>query len=306
MTFHIPFTRLQPFYILVGGILIATSVILLFTKGLNFETDFKGGIKLQYQFTQEVKEGSLRASLVKVPGIGSFSIQRLGEDQENRFVIKIELPENGQDTLSTQVTQNLTTTFGAEGTILEKEDSVGPKAGKELRRKGLLAIMVSWLLILIYIGWRFDFLFAPGAIVALIHDVIITLGAFALWQVDFSLTSVAALLTIVGYSINDTIIVYDRIRENTAKNIQSSTAEIMNNSINEVFSRTIITSLTVLFVVAVLFFVAEGEIKNFAFAMIVGAIIGTLSSIFVATPVYRILKYYFPGMGAAHSIKEEK
>ena len=306
MIFNLSITRWQPYYAVIGTLLIIASFFLLMTKGLNFETDFKGGIKLQYKFSQSITEQQLKESVAKVSGVTSFAIQRLGKNEENRFVIKAELPETGQDTLSIEITQALKGQFGEDNVISEKQDSVGPKAGKELRRKGILAIIVSWLLILIYIGWRFDFLFAPGAIVALIHDVIITLGAFALWQVDFSLTSVAALLTIVGYSINDTIVLYDRIRENTLKNAQLPTEKLVNTSINEVLSRTIITSLTVLFVVGVLFFVAEGEIKNFAFAMIVGAIIGTISSIFVATPVYQILKKFFPANTFVQPVKKNK
>ncbi|OGQ29480.1 MAG: protein-export membrane protein SecF [Deltaproteobacteria bacterium RIFCSPLOWO2_02_FULL_50_16] len=290
MTFNLPITRWQYYYAVIGALLIGFSLFLLMTRGLNFETDFKGGLKLQYMFSKDITEGQLREILGTVTNIGSFSIQRIGETSEKRYVIKTELPEIEQGIYSENITKTLADQLGKEEVVLEKADSVGPKAGKELRRKGQLAVIVSWLLMLIYIGWRFDFFFAPGAIIALIHDVIITLGAFSLWQVDFSLTSVAALLTIIGYSINDTIVVYDRIRENLQKYPERSTGDIISTSVNETLSRTIITSLTVLFVVVVLFVVSEGEIKNFAFAMIVGAVFGMLSTIFVASPVYQILK----------------
>jgi preprotein translocase subunit SecF len=162
---------------------------------------------------------------------------------------------------------------------------VGPKVGKDLTQKAVLAIVFSWIGMLIYIAWRFEFRYAVGGIVALIHDVILTIGALSLLDKEFTLTIVAALLTIIGYSINDTIVVCDRIRENLRKSSKKDFSEIINSSINETLSRTILTSLTVFIVVVILFFLGGEVIHDFAFAMIVGVFVGTYSSIFIATPI---------------------
>ncbi|KAB2842100.1 protein translocase subunit SecF, partial [bacterium] len=156
----------------------------------------------------------------------------------------------------------------------------------------LYAVLWAWVIMLIYIGFRFDFYFAPGAIIALIHDVLVAVGIFALLGLEVNLTVVAAILTIIGYSINDTIIVFDRIREDLQKHKGMGLVEVVNKSVNETLSRTIITSLTVLFVVTVLYFRTDGDIKNFAFAMMIGVITGSYSSISIASPVFLFLKQH--------------
>lgn len=289
----IPFIKYRFHFALLSIIAVVGSIYLVLQKGLNFDTDFKGGTKLLYSFVQPIDEAKLR-DILKGSLAEGFTVRQFGEPKENRFLIRTELAEAKAVGLGEQVTKILTEALGSDQITLQQEEEVGPKAGKELQHKAQLAVIVSCLLILIYIGFRFDFMFAPGAIVALVHDIIVTIGAMALTQRSFSLTSVAALLTILGYSINDTIVLYDRIRENKQKAVSESEAEIIDTSINQVLSRTIITSLTVLFVVVILFFVAEGDIKDFAFAMIVGAVAGTYSTVFVASPVYLLVRRWWP------------
>jgi len=274
---------------LISMIAVAGSLFLLFTKGLNYGTDFKGGLKLIYEFKVPTSESELTNTLGKV-SLPTFVVQRFGDAKANTFVIKSDLPENIDEEYSIPFTRTLKEKYGAESVTLIKEEFVGPKVGKELRNKGIYAVVWAWAIMLIYIGFRFDFYFAPGAIAALIHDVIIALGAFALSQREVNLTVVAAFLTIVGYSINDTIIVFDRIRENIKKYKGLPLTNIIDKSVTQILVRTIITSLTLFFVVVVLFFWAEGDIQNFAFAMIWGVVAGTYSSIFIASPIFLLLR----------------
>lgn len=294
--FHFKFIERMWYFIALSAIVVGGSLVLMATKGLNLGTDFKGGIKLQYHFAAAVEEGDLRRR-IEALNVGDFSVQKVGKADENRVVIKIEKQEEIEG-VSQKITAALQSGLGASGITLEQEETVGPKAGADLRRKAQLAIIVSWILMLIYIGYRFDFAFAPGAIVALIHDVLVTLGAFVISGREVSLTVVAALLTIVGYSVNDTIVIYDRIRENLPKHSKKPLREVINISVNETLSRTIITNLTVLMVVVLIYLFGEGEFQNFGFAMVVGAISGTYSTIYIASPCYILLKEYGPKIQA--------
>ncbi len=286
---EIPFMANQSYLIALSIILTVGSIVLIAFHGLHFGIDFKGGIKLQYKFSQTVDSSKITEILsASLPE--KFVVQQLGNASDNLFSLNIEKPRENIENFSSSVTQALNKSLGDGSAQLLKEEAVGPKAGQELRRKGLLAVIVAWVLILIYLGFRFDFYFSPGAIVGLLHDLIITLGAFAITGREISLTALAAFLTIIGYSVNDTIIVYDRIRENTKKYKAMPIEQLVNLSINETLSRTIVTSVVVFFVVFVLFLMAEGEIRDFAFAMIVGVITGTYSSIFIASPCYIFLK----------------
>lgn len=282
---NFPFVKNRHLFLIFSGLIVGGSLFLLFTRGLNYGTDFLGGVKLQYQFPKAVSEEEVRSLLANL-SLGEASVVRYGNVDEKRLVIKFSKPSQDTTLLSQIVTPELTRAFGQEGLILEKEETVGPKVGQELRRKGTLAVLFSLFCMLIYIGFRFDFHFAPGALIALFHDVIVTLGFFALLQLEFNLTILAAVLTIVGYSINDTIIVFDRIREH-ARLISSDTIEeVVNNSINETLSRTLITSATVFFVVMVLYFFGGATIKDFAFAFMIGVITGTYSTFSIACPIY--------------------
>lgn len=288
----IPFMEHRGWVLGFSLILVGISLFLLFTLGLNYGTDFKGGLKLVYQFDNPTTEVQVTEALSE-NNLPPHVVQRFGPEKDNSFVIKSELPEGPagvQEGFSKKFTQLLGAKYPPEQMKLIKEEFVGPKVGKELRTKGIYAVIWAVAIMLIYIGFRFDFYFAPGAIVALIHDVVLTLGVFALVQREVNLTVVAAFLTIVGYSVNDTIIVFDRIRENIQKMKGMPLIKIINKSISQILMRTIITSLTLFFVVVVLFFRAEGDIKNFAFAMIIGVIVGTYSSVFIATPVFYFLR----------------
>lgn len=289
--FNIQFIRRMNLFILVSVIAVGGSLYLMGSRGLNFGIDFKGGIKLHYRFSEPVSETALRILLEPLE-LGDFSVQQVGEISENRMMIKFEVSE--KEGLSSNITEAFRKGLNVASLEIEQEETVGPKAGSELRKKGILAIIVSWLLMLIYVGYRFDFIFAPGAILALVHDVLITLGAFALTGREVSLTVIAALLTIIGYSINDTIVIYDRVRENLPIMEKKPLRELINITLNETLSRTIITTLTVLFVVVLMYLFGEGEFQNFGFAMTVGCISGTYSTIFVACPFYIYLKEYGP------------
>ncbi len=295
-TFRFKFIEKMVPFILISLLAIGGTVYLMMSRGLNLGTDFKGGIKLQYRLSSPVEEGVIR-KLIEPLDLGDFSVQKVGDPAENRLVVKAELREDLQ-TVSEKVTTAFREKLAGQEVTLESEESVGPKAGADLRKKAQLAIIVSWLLMLIYVGFRFDFAFAPGAIIALVHDVLITLGAFVISGREIGLTVVAALLTIIGYSINDTIVIYDRIRENLAKMEKVPLRAIINTSINETLSRTIITNFTVLLVVVLIYLFGEGEFQNFGFAMIVGAISGTYSTIFIASPCYIFLKEYGPRIQA--------
>ncbi len=284
------FMKYRWWFLAASGILMLLCTFLLVTKGLNYGTDFKGGLKLIYQFKVATGESEITEAL-SGKGFPGLLVQRFGEADQNTFVIKSDLPEeNATDELTKPFSETLVAKYGADQVLMIKEEFVGPKVGRELRNKGIYAVVWAWVIMLIYIGFRFDFYFAPGAIVALIHDVIIALGAFALTQREVNLTVVAGFLTIVGYSINDTIIVFDRIRENIKRHKGTPLVSIINKSLTQTLMRTIITSLTVFFVVLVLFLRAEGDIQNFAFAMMWGVIAGTYSSVSIAAPIFLLLR----------------
>lgn len=286
---NFPFMRLRHVFLAISAVVVGGSIFLLAVRGLNFGTDFKGGVKLQYQLPREAGEGEVRNALSGL-NLEGVSVVRFGKSGEKKFVIKVAQPQEGQEMLSSQITPALEKVFGAEGgmggVVLEQEATVGPKVGGELRRKGILAVLVSLVCMLVYVGFRFDFQFAPGAILALFHDVLVVLGVFALLQLEFDLTILAACLTIVGYSINDTIVIFDRVREHARLISQETIEEVVNTSINETLSRTLLTSLTVFMTVIVLYFFGGSTIRDFAFALIVGVITGTWSTFTVACACY--------------------
>lgn len=292
LKFHIPFIKYQWVLIGISTLFTLAGLFVILRYGFNYGIDFEGGAKLTYKFQSAVSEGRVRQALGAM-NLGEADVVRYGRPEDNRMTIKVALPEEHAK-LGEQITAGLEQAFGKGGAVLESEETVGPKVGKELRKKAWLAVIFAVVLMLIYIGYRFDFFFAPGAVIALIHDVIITMGFFALLGKEFNTATLAALLTIVGYSINDTIIVYDRIRENHHMITANTIRDVVNLSINQTFARTIITVLTVQFVLLVIFFRGGGTLHDFAFAMIVGFICGTYSSIFIASPCYIALYKVWP------------
>ncbi|MFH1874168.1 MAG: protein translocase subunit SecF [Pseudomonadota bacterium] len=284
LKFNIPFIKFRWLFVSISVVFVIAGIIIIASKGFNYGIDFKGGVKLTYQFAAQVSEGEVRQTLAAAD-IQGADVVRYGEASENRMVVKVEMPEE-HALLGEVITTALAKTFGEGAVTLQSEETVGPKVGQEMRKKAWLAVIFAVVLMLIYIGYRFDFYFAPGAVIALAHDVIITMAFFALFNKEFNISILAALLTIVGYSINDTIIVYDRIRENRGQINSQTIYEIVNRSINQTLGRTIITVLTVLFVLFAILFKGGGTLHDFAFAMIVGFVSGTYSSIFVASPCY--------------------
>jgi preprotein translocase subunit SecF len=269
---------------LVSLALIVATVVMFFTKGLNYGVDFRGGVEIQVKFKNAVSLGDLRTVLTE-KNVAMSQLQSIGDDGQNEFLLKLETDKGDLNAISTLVGSVLTEKFGQGSFEILKNDIVGPKAGAQLRVSAFKALAWAILAIMIYLALRFEYKFAPGAIAALIHDVVIILGAFILTQKEFSLQIVAALLAIIGYSVNDTVVIYDRVREIEQANPTMSPFEIMNRALNETMSRTIITSLTVLGVSLVMLFMGGPVIHDFFFAMTIGVVLGVYSTIFIAVPM---------------------
>ncbi len=270
----------------IGGsliVIIISILSLLLHGGPNLGIDFAGGTQVQVKFSQEATAEGIRDSLAAI-GLGNSIIQRFGYRANNEFLIKTERSSSELEGLSDKIAEALGTRYGKENTEIRRVEVVGPKVGKDLREKGMLAMLYAVIGILIYVTWRFELRYAVGAIAALIHDVVITVGIFSLLGKEFTLPIIAALLTIIGYSLNDTIVVYDRIRENIKAERKQPLQDGVNTSINPVLSRTVLTSATTLLVVLALYFLGGAVIHDFAFALLVGVIVGTYSSVFVASP----------------------
>jgi preprotein translocase subunit SecF len=269
---------------LLSLLLVIASIVMFFTKGLNYGVDFRGGVEIQVKFNQKVELGELR-ELMKAGQVPLSQLQSIGDDNSNEFLLKLESDKGDLNAVSNQVSSVLNSKFGEGKFEILKNDIVGPKAGAELRTSAFKALMWAILAIMIYLALRFDYKFAPGAIAALIHDVTIIIGAFILTQKEFSLQIVAALLAIIGYSVNDTVVIYDRVREIETMHPHLSTVETINRALNETMSRTIITSLTVLGVSVVMLVWGGSVIHDFFFAMTIGVILGVYSTIFIAIPM---------------------
>ncbi|MDH3453793.1 MAG: protein translocase subunit SecF [Desulfuromonadales bacterium] len=280
---NIDFVGKRKIALILSGIVILLGLAsLVVNGGPNYGIDFVGGTLVQVKFSTDTDAAKIKDGLASLD-LGSVVVQRFG-DEPNEFLIRVE-GSTKESNLSALISGNLNQVYG-EGTVdIRRVEMVGPLVGKDLREKGVLSLVYAMVGILIYISWRFELRFAIGAIVALLHDVLITLGAFSITGREIDLPIIAAFLAIIGYSLNDTIIVYDRIRENYGKHQKQGFNAVINHSINETLSRTILTSGTTLLVVVALFIFGGGVIHNFAFAMLVGILVGTYSSIFVASPV---------------------
>ena len=263
--------------------LFLISVILISFKGLNYGIDFKGGTLIELR-TSNTEASSIR-DILKNMNLGDVNVKKFGK--EGDFLIKVEQQGNNNK-LIPNIKKNLTDNLNFEINF-RRVENVGPKVSSELLQSGLIAISLSLAALLFYIWVRFEWQFSIGSIVALFHDVIITLGIFSLLSLEINLSIIAAVLTIVGYSMNDTVVIYDRIRENLGKYHKLNISDIANLSINETLARTIITSVTTLLALFSIFILGGEILRGFSFAMILGVLIGTYSSIFVASP---ILKYF--------------
>lgn len=289
---NIQFIRIRYIAISISLILILAGIVSLIVHGgPNYGIDFRGGTLVQVKMHKPTDISHIRVALKKLK-LGEIVIQSIGNRNDNEYLIRIEKSSTSLKGISDRVNESLMSKFGQKNVEIRRVEMVGPKVGKDLRRKGLWAIVFSMIAILIYITWRFEFWFAIGAIVALAHDVLITVGVFSITNKQVNLAIVAAILTIIGYSLNDTIVVYDRIRENMKKLQKKTFPDLVNQSINETLSRTILTSLTTLITVVVLFLLGGGVIHNFAFALIIGVVVGTYSSIYIASPVVLFFEPY--------------
>ena len=280
---------------MLSSILILASILSIVLKGgLNFGIDFAGGALVQVRFTNETTPGEIRKVLNEI-GLRDSIIQQYSEKGGNEYIIRFKNTSSKNEGLSDRVQETFQKRYGQNGFEIRRVEVVGPQVEKELRYKALMALIYGMIGILVYIGFRFEFRFALGGVLALVHDVTVTIGAFSITDREFTLPVLAAVLTIVGFSINDTIVIYDRIRENRRKMAGKKLELIMNSSINETLSRTILTSGTVLFVVVALFILGGSVVHDFAFALIVGVIAGTYSTVFVASPIVLLWEKFFPG-----------
>ena len=265
-----------------SAVLIIIGLLTAGIRGLNYGIDFAGGTLVELRMPRDVDIEDVRRELRGI-GMGDSTIQHYGSKDE--ILIRMMRSPKRIEGLQGEIIKALEVIYGQGKVELRRTEVVGPQVGAALRKQAALAMAYALIGVLIYITIRFEFRFAVAAILALVHDVLITLGAFAVTNKELSLPVIAAFLTIVGYSLNDTIVVFDRIRENLKLFRQESYEAVFNRSINETLSRTILTSLTTMLVVLALFFLGGEVIHDFAFALLVGIVVGTYSSIFVASPI---------------------
>tara|TARA_Y100001970_G_C14227457_1_gene856534 strand:- start:478 stop:1386 length:909 start_codon:yes stop_codon:yes gene_type:complete len=268
-------------------ILAVISLFFIIFKGLNYGIDFKGGTLIEIRLeNKNIKISDIRDSLNQIE-LGDVNVKNFGEN--NDFLIKVEKKLKKNETLISEIKSSLDKSLN-ETINYRRIESVGPKVSEELLKSGIISIILALLAMLFYIWFRFEWQFSLGSIIALFHDVLITIGIFSILSIEINLSIVAAVLTIVGYSMNDTVVIYDRIRENLSKYNKLDVDQISNISINETLSRTLITSVTTLLALFSIFILGGEILKGFSFAMILGVFIGTYSSIFVASPVLKYLK----------------
>ncbi|MFL2829363.1 MAG: protein translocase subunit SecF [Alphaproteobacteria bacterium] len=277
----INFLRVKNIATILSVLAIISSLFFLVYKNLNFGIDFKGGTLIEIKKEKELSIAEIRSQLSEL-NIGDIQIQTFGSD--DIILIRIENSTNLTTNADMSSIELIRSSLG-NNVIIQRTEIVGPKVSSELIQKGIIAIIIAVLLMLFYIWIRFEWQFSIGAVTALIHDVMITMGIFSFLQIEFNLSIIAALLTIIGYSMNDTVVVYDRIRENLRKYKQMNIFDLINQSLNETMSRTLLTSVTTLLALFSLYFLGGEVLKGFTFAMIIGVFIGTYSSVFIASQI---------------------
>jgi preprotein translocase subunit SecF len=297
---HIEFVRKMGKALVVSGILILISIIsLIYHKGPNWGVEFTGGTEIQIKLGKDLSVDEIRKTLTK-SGYPAEEVQRLGLQSEKEYLIKFSpdiVKYNQIQGFQTKLEAIMKENPQFTGGSILRVDYIGPKVGAELIEKAIMAVLLGCIGILIYVMLRFEFAFAMGAVVALLHDTVITIGAISITNKEFTLAIIAALLTIIGYSVNDTIIIFDRIRENMRKGEIPRFMDIVNISVNQTLSRTLLTSLTVFLVLLSLFFLGGSVIHDFAFALIVGVLVGTYSSVFIASALVIYWRKY-KGIGS--------
>ena len=280
---NINFMRIKKLTLFVSTILFVLSLSLIFIKGLNLGIDFTGGTLIEVRFKENIDLNNLRTKMNKL-NLGEIQLQTIGN--ENDIIFKVQDNKNKQ----IETVQIIKESLSDQSVEYRRTEFVGPKVGSELVNAGIIAVIFSLIGILIYIWIRFQWNFALGAIIALIHDVILTLGFFSVLQLEFNLATVAAVLTIAGYSINDTVVIYDRVRDSMRKYKQITFDEVINISLNSTLTRTLMTSLTTLLALIALLTFGGIVISSFIIALIWGVLIGTYSSIYVASPILTYLR----------------
>ena len=285
----IPFTRYRKIAIIISTILNLAVLGMLFVKGPNLGVDFAGGTMVHLKFQQNVTIPDVRQAFEKMD-LGGSVIQDFGQPGSNEYLVRLDQTSVEIGVLGEQIKKVLTDQFGADQFEVRRIESVGPKIGEDLRQRGALSVIVATIMMGIYIWFRFDLRFGIGAVIALAHDVLVAVGALMLANYEFDLTIIAALLTIVGFSVNDTVVICDRIRENMRKIKRETLEGIINISINETLSRTILTTGTALLVLVSLYLLGGAVIRPFAFTLLVGFISGVYSTIFIASPVILMWK----------------
>ena len=283
----ISFNKFYKLFNLISILLVLISISFLTFKGLNYGVDFKGGTLIELRdHDNKVTISKLRKSLLNM-NLGDVSVKQFGNESD--YLVKFEKKNSSNPNLSNEIKENLNKSLGSD-LEFRRVENVGPKVSSELLKSGIIAITLSLAAMLIYIWIRFEWEFSLGAILAIFHDVIITLGIFSLFSLEINLSIVAAVLTIVGYSMNDTVVIFDRVRENLKKYSDIKIFDLTNLSINETLSRTIITSITTLLALLSIYFLGGEILKGFSLAMILGVLFGTYSSIYIANPVLVLLK----------------
>ncbi len=282
-TTQIDFIGLRRPAIAMSILLCAIGIGMLFWPGAQMGIDFAGGSLVQARFKSAKAADEVR-SMVGAAGVGAVDVQDLGRDG-TEFLIRVPLTEEGSESVNKRVTSTLADVVGAGEVDILRVEAVGPRVGEALRQKAVLAVIFATLMMGVYIWLRFEWRFGLGAAAALAHDVLVTVTCLILFRYEFDLTIIAALLTVVGFSVNDTVIISDRIRENRRKDPRMPLAKVINRSINETLSRTILTTGTAILVTMSLFILGGSVIHGFAFALLVGFIVGTYSSIFISSPI---------------------
>jgi preprotein translocase subunit SecF len=278
---HIDFVGKMKYAVIFSAILIIIGIgSVIFHGGLNPGIDFAGGSIIQVKFSKNISADQIRTAL-KSTKLENSTIQQFGA---NEFLIRTSESFNDQKMLAANVEQPLSAAFNKDFEI-RRVEVVGSKVGADFTRKAIIAVILSWLAMLIYVGWRFEFRYAVGGILALVHDVIITMGAVSIMNMEFTISILASLIFIIGFSINDTIVTLDRIRENVKLNPKQKLGDLINLSINQTLSRTVLTSLTVFLTVLALYIFGGAVIHDLAFPMMVGVVIGTYSSIYIACTI---------------------
>jgi preprotein translocase subunit SecF len=287
------FVKASRIGVIASIIVIGIMMFVFFTKGLNYGVDFTGGIEMQVKFDDaSVDSQKLRTVMQEIKS-GDVQVQKFSDATGNEYLIRVKGSEADLNVVTKDIELKLETTFNKGSYDIRKIEIVGPKVGRELKMSAIYALIYAMLGIFIYIAIRFDYKFSPGAIVALIHDVLFTVGIFAITGYQFTLSTVAALLAIVGYSVNDTIVIYDRIREVMDKHKGMSLPIMINKALNETLSRTILTTLVTFLCVLMIFIFGGSSLRDFSLALVVGMVSGVYSTVYIASPVILLMERLF-------------